>query len=440
MAREMKDSGVEWIGEIPADWSTSRLKALFSFGKGLPITKDNLISEGLPVISYGQVHAKQTTGVSVEPHLIKYVSEDYMDSNPQSLVKQGDFIFADTSEDLDGCGNGVYIDRDMPLFAGYHTIIFKHKKSNNNKFLAYLFKTDAWRTQLRAKASGVKLFSISRKMLGESTVIFPYDDEQQKIVNFLDKKCSQIDTALEKTRTTIEEYKKFKQAIITKAVTKGIRGDRPMKDSGIEWIGEIPVEWGVPKLKYIAKLSSGGTPDRMHHEYWNGNIKWIKTGELQNNVITDSQEYITELALKNSAVILYKPDTILVAMYGQGKTRGMTAFLQTVATTNQACAGIVVKNKNSYSKFIWKYLIGSYVAIREKAQGSGQPNLNISMLADFYITLPSLEEQQEIADYLDKKCAAIDTLIAKKEQLITDLESYKKSLIYEYVTGKKEVN
>lgn len=125
MAQEMKDSGIPWIGEIPADWELKNIKALFSFGKGLPITKDNLCDSGVPVISYGQIHSKRNSGTHIVKDLIRYVSEEYINSNPDSFAHQGDFIFADTSEDLDGCGNCAYVDVDIPIFAGYHTIILR---------------------------------------------------------------------------------------------------------------------------------------------------------------------------------------------------------------------------------------------------------------------------------------------------------------------------
>lgn len=140
--------------------------------------------------------------------------------------------------------------------------------------------------------------------------------------------------------------KEYKQAIITEAVTKGLDPHAKMKDSGIEWIGEIPEHWETPEIKYIARIGSGGTPDRNHPEYWNGDIPWIKTGELQNDIITNVEEYITEIGLNNSSAQLFNEDTILIAMYGQGKTRGMTALLRFPASTNQACAALTVTNKN----------------------------------------------------------------------------------------------
>lgn len=219
---EMKDSGVEWIGEIPKAWAVERLKAMFSFGKGLPITKEDLVEQGIPVISYGQIHAKFNTGVEVLPQLLRYVDAKWLESNANSLVYGGDFIFADTSEDMEGCGNCVYVDtlgEGAQLFAGYHTITFKPKHSRHNKFLAYLFKSDAWRTQLRSRVSGVKLFSISRRMLNLATVILPPTTEQEAIVAYLDSKCAAIDGVITEKESLIAELETYKKSLIFETVT-----------------------------------------------------------------------------------------------------------------------------------------------------------------------------------------------------------------------------
>ena len=219
---EMKDSGVEWIGEIPRGWAVERLKAMFSFGKGLPITKEDLVEQGIPVISYGQIHAKFNTGVEVLPQLLRYVDAKWLVSNANSLVSEGDFIFADTSEDMEGCGNCVYVDtlnEGAQLFAGYHTIIFKLKRSKHNKFLAYLFKSDAWRTQLRSRVGGVKLFSISRRMLNLATVILPPQNEQTAIAAYLDSKCAAIDGIILEKEDLIREMENYRRSLIFEVVT-----------------------------------------------------------------------------------------------------------------------------------------------------------------------------------------------------------------------------
>ena len=213
----MKGSGVEWIGEIPEYWSVVPLKSIFSFGKGLPITKENLVEEGIPVISYGQIHAKWNTGVTTHKDLLRYVNESYLESNQNALVKKGDLIMADTSEDREGCGNCAYIDTDETVFAGYHTIILNALNSGNNKYFAYLFLTDNWRSQIRKNVSGVKLFSISRRILGCVSVLVP--DNTEDIVDYLDAKCEYIDRLIAIKQSKIEKLEQYKRSLIYEYVT-----------------------------------------------------------------------------------------------------------------------------------------------------------------------------------------------------------------------------
>lgn len=214
-----KDSGIEWLGEIPEEWEAKRLKSYFNFKKGLPITKENLEDSGISVISYGQIHSKNNNGVSICNELIRFVDKSYLKSNSESLVKKGDFIFADTSEDLEGCGNCAYVNSDEIIFAGYHTIIFSSKYQNENKYLAYLFLTDAWRTQIRCNCSGVKLFSITKKILSKVSIILPPLSEQESIANFLDKRCAQIDSLISEKQSLIKDLAEYKKSLIFEAVT-----------------------------------------------------------------------------------------------------------------------------------------------------------------------------------------------------------------------------
>lgn len=214
-----KKSQLEWIEDIPASWDTVRLKALFTFGKGLPITKENLVESGIAVISYGQIHSKSNPGTRINDDLIRYVSETYLTTNPDSLAEKYDFLMADTSEDLAGCGNCVYIDTDDTLFAGYHTIILRSVYKRSNKYLSYLFKSDVWRSQIRTRVSGVKLFSISRKILGVLTVLLPPENEQNKIVDYLDRKCELIDSIIEEKEALISELEVYKRSLICETIT-----------------------------------------------------------------------------------------------------------------------------------------------------------------------------------------------------------------------------
>lgn len=234
---EMKDSGIAWADKVPENWKVDRLKKMFSFGKGLSITKENLVESGIGVISYGQIHSKENTGVEVKDCLIRYVDESYLQTNSSCLVKKDDFIFADTSEDLDGCGNCVYVDIDEThnLFAGYHTIILSSLTHTNNKYYAYLFKTDAWRSQIRARVYGIKLFSITQKILKELTVIKPPIEEQKEIANYLDKKCSLIDNIIEQKQRLIEELEAYKKSLIYGCVT----GKREIPDTYDQSVDEL---------------------------------------------------------------------------------------------------------------------------------------------------------------------------------------------------------
>ena len=215
----LKDSGIEWIGEIPEHWEVKRMKSIYNFGKGFNITKADLVDKGISVISYGQIHSKLNTGTYIKDSLIKYVPEIFLENNNASLVKKGDIIFADTSEDLEGCGNCIYIDRDMLLYAGYHTIIAKNISTYINRYFSYLFQTDCWRSQIRKMVNGVKLFSIPQKLLSSTDIITPPLSEQQSIATYLDQKCSEIDALISIKQQKIEKLKDYKKSLIFECVT-----------------------------------------------------------------------------------------------------------------------------------------------------------------------------------------------------------------------------
>lgn len=216
---EFKDSGIPWICQIPKHWKISKIKYYFNFSSGLNITKENLIESGIPVISYGQIHSKENTGTFIKDSFFRFISQDYL-KNKKSLVNKGNFIFADTSEDLDGAGNSVFVDLDLTMFAGYHTIILKNKCNFEfSKFLSYLFQTDLWRSQIRLAVSGVKVFSITKKILANCEILVPPLNEQKEIAEFLDKKCEKIDRLNENYTKQITALKEYKKSLIYECVT-----------------------------------------------------------------------------------------------------------------------------------------------------------------------------------------------------------------------------
>lgn len=214
-----KMKNIDYFGQVPANWSIIPLKILFDFGKGLPITKENLIENGIKVISYGQIHSKSNKSVEIDDSLYRFVSEGYLDTNQNSLVHYGDFIFADTSEDLEGTGDFIHIDNYDTVFAGYHTILLINKNNIYSNYLAFQFMTDLWRSQLRSRVNGVKLFSITKKMLSQCFVILPPQNEQLSIVNALNNKCRSIYELIKIKNKKIEKLQQYKKSLIYEYVT-----------------------------------------------------------------------------------------------------------------------------------------------------------------------------------------------------------------------------
>lgn len=216
---EMKDSGVEWLGDIPKEWDLKRSNYVFKFSKGLSITKENLQDEGIPCINYGEIHSKYGFEVNPKRHKLKCVTEEYFNSNPNALIKYGNFVFADTSEDIQGCGNFSYLNAEDSIFAGYHTIIVRPIKTVSSRYLAYLFDSDDWRIQIRTKVSGIKVFSITQSILKTTKVILPTLSEQKLIVDYLDNKFVNINSMINNMKKQIEKLKEAKQSLISEAVT-----------------------------------------------------------------------------------------------------------------------------------------------------------------------------------------------------------------------------
>ena len=431
-----KNSGIAWIGEIPGEWEVCRLKSQFKASKGLNITKENLKEEGYPVISYGQIHAKNNCGTSISQELIRFISNSYIDSNPECLTNKGCFIFADTSEDIEGCGNAVYVNSGS-IFAGYHTIILKPKFGTSNKYLAYLFLTDCWRSQIRASVSGIKVLSITQKIINTTSILLPPLSVQQSISSFLDEKCGEIDSLISIQEEMISELLAYKQSVITEAVTKGLDKKAKMKNSGVEWIGDIPEEWVKDKIfRVFSVIGSGTTPKATDDRNFEGDINWIQSGDINGGKMFECKNKISENVLNQySTLKIYKAPFIIVAMYGASV--GNISISNIDGCVNQACC--VMSNSNQCFNYLFYAIKAAKDYLIYRAEGGGQPNISQDKLKNLWLPLPPLPVQQAIATYLDEKTSQIDSLIALKQSKIESLKEYKKSIIYEYVTGKKRV-
>lgn len=214
-----KPSGVDWNGEIPEGWDVRRFCFLFSFSKGLNITKEDLLDNGIPCINYGEIHSKYGFEVNPKIHLLKCVKNDYLAFSPKSLLYYGDFIFADTSEDIEGSGNFTYFNSIELTCAGYHTIIAKPKYNFDYRYIAYQFDSISFRTQIRSRVSGIKVYSITKAILRNTIVLLPPLPEQQAIAAFLDRETGKIDSLIKKIQKQIDLLNEYKQSLITHVVT-----------------------------------------------------------------------------------------------------------------------------------------------------------------------------------------------------------------------------
>jgi type I restriction enzyme S subunit len=405
----------------------------------LNITKEDLQDEGIPCVSYGEIHSKYGFEVNPEKDILRCVDIKYLKTNKNSLLRYGDFLFADTSEDLEGSGNFTYLNSSEKAFAGYHTIILRPGENIYHRYIAYLFDSILFRYQIRNNVWGIKVYSITQSVLRNTKMIIPPQKEQQAIATFLDSRCRRIDGIIVEMEQQIDILKQYKTSLITETVMKGLNKAAPMKDSGIDWIGKIPAHWEVSKIKYVSLLiGSGTTPESSNNEYYNGELNWIQSGDLyQNDYINDTEKRITRKAVKEITILqFYKKPFLVMAMYGA--SIGNIAISNIDAYVNQACCCIISSSKSNLN-YLYYSLIASKNDILLQAVGGGQPNISQIIIKNRYCLVPPLPEQQTIAAFLDKECGKIADIIIAKRQSIETMKAYKKSLVYEYVTGKKRV-
>ena len=436
----MKESSIDWIGQIPEEWEIVKFKYLFNTSKGLSITKEYLVDEGIPVINYGQIHSSLTKQVQSCDDRLPFVANYYLSKKGVKL-NQGDFVFADTSEDLEGAGNfSTRLDSTGQLLAGYHTIIARLNDYDEHDFryFMHLFDSLAIRKQIQNKVSGVKVYSVTQGILNSIFVIIPPKNEQQKIADFLDKKTAQLDKVKALLDEQIQKLKDYRASLIYETVTKGLDKTVPLKDSGIDWIGQVPQGWGVKAIKYIFdEIGSGSTPKSDNEIFYDGDINWIQSGDLyQTDTVTSVSKTISYQGFKStSALKIYQPPFVALAMYGASVGNVAVSYID--ACVNQA---VVVMLGASEKVRFGKYAIeASKSNLIFSAQGGTQPNISQNLIKNWSIPQPKNEEQVQIVDFLDKKTVQIDKLIQIKNQQIDNINKQRQTLIYEYVTGKRRV-
>ena len=428
-----KQTGIEWLPRIPEHWGIEPFGRHFSYGKGLPITKADLLPYGEAVISYGQIHSKLNRGTSITSELIRFVSPNYLKSNPNSILKLGDFIFADTSEDIEGSGNCAYNDLESTIFAGYHTVIARPTDLENTKFFAYLFLSKPWKNQFQSLVNGVKVYSIGKRHLNKSFLLLPPPAEQEKIVEFLESKTNKIDTYVTERERELQLLNELKESEIANIITRGLNPDVKMKDSGIPWIGMIPEHWKLYKFGNICKnvsICDCCTEELLSVYLDKGVIRFSDDESKRTNPTSkDLSKY--QLVLPGNFVL--NNQQAWRGSVGVSKYRGIVSPAYFVFQLSKLL-------DNEYANILLRsQLCVYYYYICSKGVGSIQRNLVWEQLKQKYIPLPPIEEQRAIVAYIEEKCNKVNTLITELEAEIEYLKEYKQKLIADCVTGQINV-
>ena len=384
-----KDSCVEWIGKIPLDWKRVRLRFLCEIQTGDKDTINKVDDGDYPFY--------------VRSPIVERINTYTFDG--EAVLTAGD-----------GVGAGKVFHYAIGKFDYHQRVYNLHNfKEIYGKFLYYYLRENFYKEIEKSNAKST-VDSIRLPMLLDFPVVFPVKiQKQQAIADYLDKKCGEIDKVVETEKSIIEKLKEYKQSIITEAVTKGLDKSVQLKDSGIEWIGKIPQHWKICRLKNYASICNG--QDFKDVEDENGNIPVIGSGGEFSKA--------KECLYNGESVLLGRKGTIDKPMYINGSFWTVDTMYYT-------------RLKNiTFGKYF--YYLCKTINFDFYQNGSTLPSMTQRDLNSIQFPLPNLREQQQIADYLDKKCGEIDKTIADKEQLIEKFTEYKKSLIYECVTGKKEV-
>ena len=431
--RKMKDSGVAWIGAIPQDWKTDRLQ--------WHLKEIN--------VSNNPIQTKNILSLTIEAGVIPYEEKGNQGNKAKEDYSQYKIAFPATlvinsmNVIIGAVGISQYFGCVSPVY-----YVFEPIEGTDLRYIYYLFTNTGFQKEMRKYAKGIleiRLRISSNDML-KRIVPSPPFKEQQRIADYLDKMCAEIDAVLEKTRASIEEYKKLKQAVITQAVTKGVRGDRPMKNSGIEWIGDIPAEWRKTQLRHCAAIKSGITLGKKY-EKTDSLVErpYLRVANVQDGYVDLSVLTTIEVTQDEDLKYRLRAGDVLMTEGGDRDKlgRGCVWHGEIEPCLHQNHIFAVQTSKDTLLPEFLEYLTVSDVG-RSYFDVTAIKTTNLactssSKVLAFTIPLPSVEEQAEIVETLNTKCAGIDALVAKKQQYLTEIENYKKSLIYEYVTGKKEV-
>jgi type I restriction enzyme S subunit len=423
---EYKDSGLQWLGPIPTHWELMQSRRLFAQRKERARQGDEQLTASQ---KYGVIYQKLFMELEGQSVVQVFTGADIL-----KHVEKNDFVISMRSFQgglelcsYPGCVSSAYVG----------LIPIKHVRP---EFFKYLFKCSPYIQALQSTSNLVRDGQALR-FENFSQVHLPCvpDDEQKKIAAFLDHETAKIDALIEKQQRLIELLKEKRQAVISHAVTKGLKLNAPMKDSGVEWLGKVPTHWDIWKLAHaFSEIGSGTTPRSDNFSFYeNGEIPWLNTGDLNDGELDECEKKISNFALKeHSTLKLYPANSLAIAMYGA--TIAKVALLRFATTVNQACC--VFGDSNIVSiKFLFYWILGFRAQIISLGTGGGQPNISQEILRNLRLACPNVAEQTDITNYLDIQASKFAELIKNAELFIQLLRERRTALISAAVTGKIDV-
>ena len=413
-----KDSGVEWIGEVPSHWKHCRFK---DFMKLSTTASDSLHKIGLENI-------ESATGRFIETNTEFEGNGVEFKKNSIVYGKLRPYLQKVWLADFEGNAVGDFF-------------VFNAKSNSMPLYIKYLLLSDGFTKEADGSTFGAKMPRVSSDFILTLHFCLPPIAEQTTIATYLDKKCSEIDNVISAQQKRIALLQELKQSVITHAVTKGLNPNVEMKDSGMEWIGDIPSNWNNLRLRFVCELRNGYTPSKANPEFWeDGTIPWYRMEDIREcgRKLKEAKQYITEGAVKGGG--LFEAGSFILATTA---TIGEHAVLIVDSLANQQFTNLKIRKSLSQKLlgdyfFYYLYMVDNYCKATTKT--STFPAVSMELLKNCHIVFPSVKEQYKIIDYLDKRCASIDSSISKAQHQVELLQEYKQSLITEVVTGKRKVS
>ena len=414
MAREMKATGLQWLGQIPREWNLVKI--------------GNQYTERRTKVSDTEYPPLSVTMKGILPQLATAAKTDAHDD--RKLVCVGDFAINSRSDRRGSCGISPY-EGSVSLI----NTILTPRETMHPQYYDWLFHSTMFSDEYYSWGHGIvdDLWTTGWQDMKKIMIPEPPLEEQARIASFLDRKCAEIDSVVAETQKTIEEYKSLKQAIITEAVTRGVCGQRKLKSSGIEWIGDIPSDWQVAKIKHSIKWKSvKGNPDGTVLSLYRDYVVIPKDSRDDNHNVTslDTSTYkVVDIG-----------DFVINKMKAWQGSMAVSDYCGIISPAYHVCE---ITNPGIYKKY-FHHLLRNHLYLPEYTRLStgmriGQWDLGFDDFKNLPFVIPPYDEQVEIVEYIEKVCKKYDTLIERKTNLLEEMECYRKSVIYEYVTGKKEV-